>query len=215
MPVSVTERVTVFCMTNTKKRGHPKTQRGPSPDKDAGSCLPGPEDLRPPCRCCLERAARQVSGETKANHTVSFSAWKPLMYFCTKRLEELKVPEFQKDSQSPWVTSASQWAQQSPLLCTCAQLTELACALPHVTHEDVGLTSLPSSTLSFLRNPCPGSRHRWRLPGRWRLIPIWLSCQTSKWSGDGYPPPHGAPRIRNQTEESRLSKSGWMSLTED
>ena len=38
MPVSVMERVTVFRTTNTKKRGHPMTQRGPGPDKDAGSC---------------------------------------------------------------------------------------------------------------------------------------------------------------------------------
>lgn len=73
MPVSVMERVTVFCTTNTKKYGHPMTQRGPGPDEDV-SCLPGPEDLRPPCRCCLERAAHQVSGETRANHTVSFLA---------------------------------------------------------------------------------------------------------------------------------------------
>ena len=58
------------------------------------------------------------------------------MYFCTKHLKEAKVPQFQKHSQSPEVTSAGQRAQQSPLLRTHAQLAALACALPHVTHED-------------------------------------------------------------------------------
>lgn len=38
-----------------------------------------------------------------------------------------------------------------------AQVTELACALPHVAHEDVGLTSLPSNALSFLRTPALGA----------------------------------------------------------
>ena len=39
MPVSVMEQVTVFCTTNTKKYGHPMTQRGPGPDKDVSTSI--------------------------------------------------------------------------------------------------------------------------------------------------------------------------------
>lgn len=61
LPIIYTKAILSHSM-NVNMLGCPAQQNlRPSSGESTGRCLPDPENSRPPCRCCLERASHQVS----------------------------------------------------------------------------------------------------------------------------------------------------------